>query len=335
MEIYRLSDEAASLFRSAHHLVDDDTLLNYLNSSLNNLTEDKVNSFSFEKLKSEYQLLSIDHRSSLTSCNSYKRRFRESKDRIKVLETKNNSLIDEKDNAILKGAKELEKFQKLLLEVQVERDLALRDKEALMKERNIIRSQLLIESKDEFKWDAMVLNDARTDLAVKVSLESKHTALVKDIIFNNEEKDYLRQIREFQKQLDESKKLSEELQKQLEEFKRISEELGTKYDALDSKYRKLKNNYVATVSNNNKDAIRGNNAAVKIVCEENNIPLSNYHIEDVSPNEDIPEISDSEVEYMEYEDEEVEEEIHNYDTERSNHDGSGVNRNNENNLNED
>ncbi|XP_026420709.1 uncharacterized protein LOC113316776 [Papaver somniferum] len=180
VDLYNLSDEAANF-------PDDETLLEHLNSSLNNYPNKGFENLSLEELRLKYDALRKSHRSLLTTFNNFKHRLHETQEKIQVLETKNNKLIDEKIEIDLKGAKALEKFHESIVEVQKERDLALIEKNILVEERNLIRSQLLIESETEFSWDARVLNEARENLAINVSLQADHFALVKDIVSNYED----------------------------------------------------------------------------------------------------------------------------------------------------
>ncbi|XP_026398620.1 intracellular protein transport protein USO1-like [Papaver somniferum] len=268
IDLYNFSDEAANL-------PDDETLLEQLNSSLNNYPNQGFENLSSEELRLKYAALRKSHRSLLTSFNNFKHRLPESQEKIQVLETKKNKLINEKDEIALKGGKALEKFQESIIEVQKERDLALSEKNILFEERNLIRSELLIESEAEFSWAARVLNDARKDLAINV----------------NKEKNYLQKIEELETRLaSEEKDLS----------------------ARNSKYRQLKKNFTITVSNNSNNANRAREVVVKKVCVENNIPLTKYKFPEIPDNEHISDISDSEGE-----DEESEEEISGSEAERN------------------
>ncbi|XP_026384980.1 uncharacterized protein LOC113280583 [Papaver somniferum] len=279
VEIYSLSDEASSLFRSFHHSVTDDALLEHLNASLSNITDDKIKTLSLEDLKENYRLLNIDHRSALSTSNRFKRLFLESKERVKVLEARISTLITEKDRFALNGAKALKEFQEAILQVQIERNLAISKKDALIEQGNLIRSRLLIESDVEFEWAARVLDNARKDLAVSVSLESDHGALVRDIL---------------------SKKEDDE-----KEFREKIESLEAKFSARNSKYRRLKKNLTTTVSNLSNDDVRILDAAIKKVCVDNGISPSTYRFAEVPPNEKDSDISDSE---GKYEHEEIDEE---------------------------
>ncbi|XP_026400484.1 uncharacterized protein LOC113296389 [Papaver somniferum] len=188
IDLYNLSDEAANL-------PDGETLLEHLNSSLNNYPNQGFENLNLKELRLKYAALRKSHRSLLNTFNNFKRRLHESQEQIQVLETKKNKLIDEKDDIALKGAKSLEKFQESIVEVQKERDLA--------------------------------------------------------------------------------------------------------------------KNFIIMVSNNNNDANRAREAAVKKVCVENNIPLTKYKFPEIPDNEHIYDISDSEGE-----DEESEEEISGFEAER-------------------
>ncbi|RZC47430.1 hypothetical protein C5167_040379 [Papaver somniferum] len=168
IDLYNLSDEAANL-------PDGETLLEHLNSSLNNHPNQIFENLSLEELRMKYAALRKSHRSLLTTFNNFKHRLHESQEQIQVLETKKNKLIDEKDEIALKGAKAQEKFQESIVEVQKERDLAVSENNILVEERNLIHSQLLIESEAEFSWAARVLNDAREGLAINVSLQADHS----------------------------------------------------------------------------------------------------------------------------------------------------------------
>ncbi|XP_026397087.1 uncharacterized protein LOC113291812 [Papaver somniferum] len=142
----------------------------------------------------------------------------------------------------------------------------------------------------------LVLNDARKDLSINVSLQDEHSALVKDIVSNYEdkEKNYLQKIEELKTHLaSEEKDLS----------------------ARNSKYQQLKKNFTIMVSNNSNDANRARESAVKKVCIENNIPPTKYKFPEIPDNENIYDISDSEGE-----DEESEEEISGSEAERDEED---------------
>lgn len=76
-----------------------------------------------------------------------------------------------------------------------------------------------------------------------------------------------------------------------------------------------------TVSNLSKDVVRVRDAAVKKVCVDNNIPLSNYNFTEVSPNEEGSDISASEGKYEEYE--ETDEEGSGSEAEEGNEDDIG------------
>ncbi|XP_026459492.1 kelch repeat-containing protein 1-like [Papaver somniferum] len=141
-DLYDLSDEAANL-------PDAEILLEHLNSSLNNYPTQGFENLSLEELKLKYTTLRKCHRSALSSANSFKRRFYEKREAIQVLEAKKNTLIIEKDEIALKGAKALEHFQESIIEFKIERDLAFRERDMLIEERNLIRSQLLIEKKEK------------------------------------------------------------------------------------------------------------------------------------------------------------------------------------------
>ncbi|XP_026451640.1 uncharacterized protein LOC113351962 [Papaver somniferum] len=284
IDIYNLSDEASNFS-------DEETVLEHLNSSLNNYPTKGFENLSLEELRLKYTALRMDHRPLLTTLNNFKRRFHENKETIQLLEEKKNTLITEKDEVALKGAKALEKFQETILKVQNECDLALSENLALIEERNLIRSRVLIESETEFSWAARVLNDARENLVVNVSLQSEHSALVKDIISNHEdkEKNYLEKIEELKTQLAAREKT------RLEETEKLS-----------------------VIRSQLQDVIRARDAAVKKVCVDNGIPLSKYKFADVPPNDVVPDIIDSEEEYEEYE--EYEEEGNNSEDERNDED---------------
>ncbi|XP_026460358.1 proline-rich extensin-like protein EPR1 [Papaver somniferum] len=113
IDLYNLSDEAANL-------PDGETLLEHLNSSLNNYPNQGFENMNLEELRLKYAALRKSHRSLLTTFNNFKHRLHESQEQIQVLETKKNKLIDEKDEITLKGAKALEKFQESIVEVQKE-----------------------------------------------------------------------------------------------------------------------------------------------------------------------------------------------------------------------
>ena len=102
------------------------------------------------------------------------------------MRTKISGLIDDKDRISDQGAKALTKFQEALLEVQLERDEASRKNIELCERGQQIRSRLLISSEDEFVWAAKILDDARKDLGVNVSLQVEHTALIRDMISDRE-----------------------------------------------------------------------------------------------------------------------------------------------------
>ncbi|XP_026460344.1 uncharacterized protein LOC113361256 [Papaver somniferum] len=113
IDLYNLSDEAANL-------PDGETLLEHLNSSLNNYPNQGFENLNLEELRLKYASLRKSHRSLLTTFNNFKHRLHEIQEQIQVLETKKIKLIDEKDEITLKGAKALEKFQESIVEVQKE-----------------------------------------------------------------------------------------------------------------------------------------------------------------------------------------------------------------------
>ncbi|XP_026420680.1 uncharacterized protein LOC113316748 [Papaver somniferum] len=277
IDLYNFSDEDANL-------PDGETLLEHLNSSLNNYPNQGFENLNLEELRLKYAALRKSHRSLLTTFNNFKHRLHESQEQIQILETKKNKLIDEKDEITLKGAKALETFQESIIEVQKEL---------------------------EFSWADRVLNDARKYLAINVSLQAEHSALVKDIVSNYEdkEKNYLQKIEELETRL-----ASEEEKN----YPQKIEELETRLDSEEkdlfsrnSKYQQLKKNFIIMVSNNSNDANRAREAVVKKVCVENNIPLTKYKFPEIPDNEHISDISDSEGE-----DEESEEEITGSEIER-------------------
>ena len=184
-DIYGLSDEA-TLLRSFPNALDNDTLLERLNNSLNSFSNDRISSLSLNELRSKFRLLEIDHRSSLGLANRFKRLLLDSKEKTNELRTKISGLIDDKDRISDQGAKALAKFQEALLEVQLERDEANRKNIELCERENQIRSRLLISSEDEFVWAAKILDDARKDLGVNVSLQVEHTTLIRDMISDRE-----------------------------------------------------------------------------------------------------------------------------------------------------
>ncbi|XP_026424759.1 uncharacterized protein LOC113321093 [Papaver somniferum] len=126
-----------------------------------------------------------------------------------------------------------------------------------MEERNLVRSRLLIESEAEFNWAARVLNNARNDLGVNVSLQTEHSQVVADIISN-----YEVQKREYEEKSTnlESRLASKEEELALRSFK----------------YQQMKENWVNLVNNSGNDSAREVEAAVTRVCKENGILPSKY-----------------------------------------------------------
>ncbi|XP_026443772.1 leucoanthocyanidin dioxygenase-like [Papaver somniferum] len=149
-------------------------------------------------------------------------------------------------------------------------------------------------------YQRKLLNLGKENAKLKVENSTNVELLCKARERNEEiidkEKNYLARIEELKTQLAAKEKI------RLEEAEKLSMELY----ARNSKYQQLKKNYVLTVSNNGKDAIRARDAAVKRVCVDNGIPLSKYKFADVPPSEVVPHIIDSEPEYED--DEEYEEE---------------------------
>ncbi|XP_026377558.1 uncharacterized protein LOC113271849 [Papaver somniferum] len=304
IDLCNLSDEAANL-------LDGETLLEHRNSSLNNYPNQGFENMNLEELRLKYAALRKSHRSLLTTFNNSKHRLHESQEQIQVLETKKNKFIDEKDEITLKGVKAPEKFQESIIEVQKERDLALIKKNILVEERNLIRPCLLIESETEFSWAARVLNDARKDLAINVSLQAEHSALVKDIVsyYEDKEKNYLQKIAELENRL--ASEEEKNYPHKIEELETLLASEEKDLFARNSKYQQLKKNFIIMVSNNSNDDDRAREAAVKKVCVENNIPLTKYKFPEIPDNEHISDISDNEGE-----DEGSEEEISGSEVER-------------------
>ncbi|RZC49593.1 hypothetical protein C5167_018019 [Papaver somniferum] len=146
VEIYNLTDEAIS------HPVDDEILLEHLNASLNNISNDGLENISLDEFRSKYKILNREHRTMLSVNNGFKRRLHENKEETKRIEAKKNALITEKDQVFLKGRSS--------------------------RRKNEILSRLLIENDDEFEWDAKFINRARDDLATNVSLKLKKKLVV-------------------------------------------------------------------------------------------------------------------------------------------------------------
>ncbi|XP_026430955.1 interactor of constitutive active ROPs 2, chloroplastic-like [Papaver somniferum] len=152
------------LIDEAANLPDAETLLEHLNSSLNNYPIRGFENLSLEELRLKYTTLSERHKNALSAVNNFKRRFYEEREAIQVLEAKKNDLITQKHEIALRGAKALEQFQESIIEVKIERDSDCRERDTLIEERNLIQSQLLIKREAEFNWAARVLNDARYNL---------------------------------------------------------------------------------------------------------------------------------------------------------------------------
>ncbi|XP_026416593.1 interactor of constitutive active ROPs 2, chloroplastic-like [Papaver somniferum] len=248
--VLRTRERNKELIHEAANLPYVETLLEHLNSSLNNYPTLGFENLSLEELRLKYTTLRERHKSALSTANNFKRRFYEEREAIQVLEAKKNKFIIEKYEITLRGAKTLEQFQESLIEVKIERDSACRERDILIEERNLIRSQLLIESEVEFNWAARVLNDARNNLSVNVSLHTEHSTLVADITSNYEEKE-----KEYQKRVAE-----------LETRLAAKEEESS---ACNSKYQQLKEIWFNLVQNNSNDVNRSREAVVKRVCLEN------------------------------------------------------------------
>ncbi|XP_026450606.1 spindle assembly checkpoint component MAD1-like [Papaver somniferum] len=120
MEIYNLSDQAIN------YPVEESVLLEHLNATLNNHSTDGLNALNFEELKSRYEILKTEDKSMLSVNNKLKSQLHKAKEEIKSLELKRSAIITENDNAVLKGAKALKEFQDAILQVQIERDQAIR-----------------------------------------------------------------------------------------------------------------------------------------------------------------------------------------------------------------
>lgn len=179
-EIYNLTDEVIS------YPVEEEILLDHLNAYLNNTSNDGLENISLEKLRSKYEILKFEHGSMQSVNNNFKRRLHENKDEIKRLEARKNKLITEKDQVVLKGAKDLKEFHEVQLQIQMKRDQAISEKDALLSRENVIRSRVLIENDDEFEWASRVIDKARAGLASNVSLDYDHAELVKSIISEKE-----------------------------------------------------------------------------------------------------------------------------------------------------
>ncbi|XP_026437713.1 uncharacterized protein LOC113335915 [Papaver somniferum] len=235
LDLYNLSDEAANL-------PDAEILLEHLNTSLTNFPYQEIENLSFKELRKKYASLRRNHRQALSSFKVFKQRLHESREIIKVLEVKKNKLIDEKDEIALKDAKALEKFQETLIEAKLERDSILK-----------------------------VLNDARNNLGVNVSLQTEHSELLADIISNYEvkKKEYEKKVNDLEIRL-----------------AAIEKELSTR----NFKYQQMKENWFNLVQNNSNGANRSREASVKRVCAENGIPLSKYNFPAILENVPIPDI---------------------------------------------
>lgn len=95
---------------------------------------------------------------------------------------KGDSLITQRDQAILKGAQALQQFQETILRGKTERDRFIGENEALVTRENMIRSRLGIESDDDFQWALSVVENAIVGLATRGSLEIDHAKTVNAII---------------------------------------------------------------------------------------------------------------------------------------------------------
>ncbi|RZC85071.1 hypothetical protein C5167_047855 [Papaver somniferum] len=272
LDLYNLSDEAANI-------LDEEIFLEHLNSSLNNYPDRGFENLSLEELRTKYSSLRRSHRQALSNFNNFKQRLHESREKVCVLDKKKNKLIDEKDEISLNGGKALEHFQESLIEVKLARDSSLKEKDILMEERNLVRSRLLIESEAEFNWAARVLNNARNDLGVNVSLQTEHSQVVADIISN-----YEVQKREYEEKSTnlESRLASKEEELALRSFK----------------YQQMKENWVNLVNNSGNDSAREVEAAVTRIPD--NVPI---------PAIEVSEDEDSEEEENDTDDEQTEAEI--------------------------
>ncbi|XP_026419504.1 cAMP-inducible prespore protein D7-like [Papaver somniferum] len=287
-EIYGLSDEA-TLLHSFPDPIDDDTLLERLNNSLNNTSNDRINSLPIDELRSKLQLLEIDHRSCLHMANKFKQFYHNSKKEIKLLQARNNNLIDDKYRITKQGAQSLADFHKILLDVQIERDRLVRENNVLVERENQVRSHLLVSNEDEFSWAAKVLDDARNNLSVDVSLHTEQTTLIKDILFEREESEG-------------------KLRQRIEELENEKKELAKNLSSCNEKCSRLKTQLKITVANFNNDIIGFRNDTIKMVFDDHKIPHSTYSclLEEVTKNTPNLVISDSESEDSE-DDEEYDE----------------------------
>ncbi|RZC79563.1 hypothetical protein C5167_003795 [Papaver somniferum] len=181
-------------------------------------------------------------------------RLHEAKEEIKDLKAKRGAFITEKDPAILKGTHALNEFKDALLSAQIERD------------------------------QVISIDNARTDLAVRDSLEIDHDDTVKAILSEKEGvwKGHLQQIDDLTKE---------------------PGSLKLKLSARDSKYHRLKKKLMVFVSNIWKKTLCQLNerfqANADAICTRYNLPLLKFNLHVVPPNTEERYISSSEEEYEE------------------------------------
>lgn len=288
IEIYNLTKEASRLPD------DNNTILELLNASMDNFPKRGLEGVSRRELRQKYEAHICDHRTILVCCRNLQRRTHEYKEIIKTLEAQKNTLLAEKERVTVNGAKALKKLHDAKVEVHIEMDRAISEKNVPLAHENEILSPLLIESDDEFAWDARVLDNARLELATNVSLKSDHDSLVETILASKEaaEKEFLGKERKYQQDIESLQaKSNAEIQK-----------MEAKFEIRDAKCRRLKRNLKATVSNLTKRFIRVRDSTIKEevgeLCSLHQIPFPPHYVfEDPSDDEVLSEISDSEGEY--------------------------------------
>ncbi|RZC64883.1 hypothetical protein C5167_008580 [Papaver somniferum] len=191
------------------------------------------------------------------------------KEEVRILKGKGDSLITQRDQAILKGAQALQQFQETILRGKTERDRFIGENEALVTRENMIRSRLGIESDDDFQWALSVVENAIVGLATRAT-----------------ERNHLQQIEDLSKKL---------------------KSVILSLSARDSKYLRLKEKLVVSVSNTMKSALREQNEQVRsnadTICTRYGHPLLNFNFPEVLANEEEIDISSSE---KGYEEEEIE-----------------------------
>ncbi|KAI3952886.1 hypothetical protein MKW92_035406, partial [Papaver armeniacum] len=119
---------------------------------------------------------------------------------------------------------------------------------------------------------------------------------------------------------------------QIEDLSKESKSLKLKLSARDSKYLRLKEKLVVSVSNTKKNALRQRNQQVQKnaddICTKYNLPLVDFGFPDVPPNEEDVYTSSSEEEYEE-EEEETDQEFEDELGDRSTNPGSKDNEEDE------